>query len=195
MKDLKNALVLFLFTSVVTGLFYPLAITLGGSLFFPHQAAGSPALRAGETMPVGSELLGQDFISPAFFHGRPSATPASAYNPQLSAGSNLAASNPALAEAAKTRLAALLAANPDQQEPVPADLLTASASGLDPDVSLVAARWQVPRVARARGLDPATLFSLIDTLAKRRIFGFLGEPRVNVLQLNLALERQKTAKG
>lgn len=201
MKDLNAALRLFLGLTLLTGLAYPAATTGLAALLFPHAAAGSPATApvaataaapgsapAGERV-VGSELLGQAFASPAYFWGRPSATPGAPYSPALSAGSNLAASNPALGEQAAARLAALKASDPAQTAPVPADLVTASGSGLDPDISLEAARWQAPRIALARGFALSEVETLIASQARRRRLAFLGEPRVNVLELNLTLDR------
>ncbi len=179
--------------TVATGVVFPLVVTGIAAIALPHAAAGSPA-RAGERV-VGSELLGQSFSSPGYFWSRPSATPTKPYNPQLSLGSNLAAGNPALAEQAAARVAVLLASDPGQHEPIPADLATASGSGLDPDISLAAANWQAPRVARARGLSEAEVEVLIAGHAKKRLLAFLGEPRVGVLELNLALDELSARKG
>lgn len=191
MNELKTAGRLFLLLTFLTGLAYPLAATGLASLLFPRQAAGSPVPFTGAdgaSRVVGSELLGQEFRAPGYFWGRPSATPGRGYRAELSAGSNFAASNPALAEAAAARAAALRQSDPLETLPIPADLVTASASGLDPHISLEAARWQARRVAAARGLPRKEVDNLIDSLAQRRVLAFLGEPRVNVLQLNLALD-------
>jgi len=192
MKELKDALRLFLFLTFATGLVYPVVMTTAAQLLFPHQANGSPLATRGAV--VGSDLLGQSFLRPDFFHGRPAAN-SLPYDPSLSGGSNLSAGNPALREQAAARAAALIAENAGQQSPIPADLLTASASGLDPHISLAAARWQVKRVARARGLPEQDVAALVDELAERRVLAFLGEPRVNVLRLNLELARRAAAKS
>lgn len=198
MKDLKNALILFLFLTAVTGVAFPLLITGVAALLFPHAAAGSPVRVAGadgQERVIGSALLGQSFTAPGYFWSRPSATPERPYNPALSSGSNLAPSNPALAEQAAARAAALAAGNPEQKLPIPADLVTASGSGLDPDITLEAARWQTPRVAQARGIAVAEVERLVATRAHRRLLAFLGEPRVNVLELNLALDELSAHSG
>jgi len=195
-QDLLAAAKLLLTLALLTGAAYPAATTALASLLFPHAAAGSPALAggpAGERV-VGSELIGQSFAAPGYFWGRPSATPGAPYSPAFSAGSNLAASNPALAAQAAARVAALRASDPAQTAPIPADLATASASGLDPDISLEAARWQAPRIALARGLTESEVLTLIASQERRRRLTFLGEPRVNVLALNLTLDRLAPAR-
>jgi len=183
---LRPALVLFLALSLLTGLAYPLLTTVLAQALFPAQAAGSLLLREGK--PVGSALIGQSFSSPEYFWSRPSATTPMPYNAAASAGANQGPTNPALLQAVEARIAALRAAHPEQPGPVPADLVTTSASGLDPHISLAAAGYQLERVARARGLPPQALRSLLAEHAEQPLSGFLGEARVNVLQLNLALD-------
>ncbi len=185
-QQLKPALVLFLLLTVLTGVVYPLAVTVVAQTAFPHQANGSLVFRGTDV--AGSALIGQPFDDPKYFWGRLSATAPFAYNAAASSGSNLGPLNPALVDAVKARVDALRAADPDNHAPVPVDLATASGSGLDPHVSPAAAHWQVPRVARARGLDPATVDALVTRNTEGRQWGFLGEPRVNVLALNLALD-------
>lgn len=187
MKTLvRPAVSLFLLLSAVTGLAYPLAVTGIARAVFPEQAAGSLILEDGQV--VGSALVGQHFSDPKHFWGRPSATAPQPYNAAASSGSNLGPLNPALLAAVETRLAALRAADPGNARAVPVDLVTASASGLDPHISPAAALWQVPRVARARGLPEAQVRSLVEGQAEGRQWWLLGEPRVNVLKLNLALD-------
>ena len=182
---LRPALVLFGVLTLVTGLLYPLLVTGVAQTVFPHQANGSLVEHQGQT--VGSELIGQPFAQPENFWSRPSATGPMAYSAGASSGSNLGPNHPALAEAVKTRIEALRAVDPGNTAPVPVDLVTASASGLDPHISLAAARYQAPRVARVRGLAPEAVNALVDQHTDSSLFGFLGEPRVNVLALNLAL--------
>ena len=186
---LRPALVLFLLLTVLTGLLYPLLVTGLAQLLFPHQAAGSVLTRDGHA--VGSRLIGQSFSDPRYFWSRPSATTPQPYNGTASTGSNLGPLNPALQEAIGSRVAALRAADPGNSAPVPIDLVTASASGLDPEISLAAANYQAPRVARARGLAPERVQALIAQHAEGTLLGVLGEPRVNVLELNLALDALK----
>jgi len=183
---LRPALVLFVVLSLLTGLLYPLLVTGVAQTVLPHQANGSLILRDGQA--VGSELIGQPFSQPGHFWSRPSATGPMPYNGGASSGSNLGPSNPALAEAVQARIAALRAADPGNTAPVPVDLVTASASGLDPHISLAAARYQVARVARARGLPVEQVNALVDQHTEDTWLGFLGEARVNVLALNLALD-------
>lgn len=183
---LRPALSLFVLLGVLTGLAYPLAVTGVGQLLFAHAANGS--ILAVDGKPVGSALIGQSFTGARYFWGRPSATGPFPYNAAISSGSNLAPLNPALRDAVKARMAALRAADPGNDQPVPIDLVTASGSGLDPDISLAAARYQVARVARARSLPAETVQALIEQHAARPWLGILGEPRVNVLRLNLALD-------
>jgi K+-transporting ATPase ATPase C chain len=158
---------------------------------FPAQARGSLVERNG--VPVGSNLIGQNFADPRHFWGRLSATAPQPYNGLASSGSNLGPENPALADAVKARIAALRQADPDNRLPVPVDLATASGSGLDPDISPAAARYQVSRVARARGIAPERLAALVTAQTTGRQWGVLGEPRVNVLRLNLALDAEYPA--
>ena len=183
---LRPALTLFAVLALVTGLAYPLAVTGLAQLVFPHQANGSLVEHGGKI--VGSELIGQQFSAPGQFWGRPSATAPMAYNAGGSGGSNLGPSNPALHQAVQERIAALRAADPGNQAAVPVDLVTASASGLDPHISRAAADYQLARVARARGLPVEQLRALVDQHSEGALLGLLGEPRVNVLQLNLALD-------
>jgi K+-transporting ATPase ATPase C chain len=187
--SLRTALTLFLLLTVLTGLVYPLIVTALAQLAFPARAAGSVVMRGGR--PVGSALIGQSFRDPRYFWGRPSATTPQPYNGTASNASNLGPLNPALTEAVKERVAALRAADPGNHAPLPIDLVTASASGLDPEESVAAAGYQAARVARARGLPEARLRALIAAHSEGRLVGVLGEPRVNVLELNLALDALK----
>jgi potassium-transporting ATPase KdpC subunit len=189
-KLLRQSFVLLLLMTVITGVLYPLAATGLAQLIFPQQASGSLIVRNGK--PVGSVLIGQSFTDPKYFWGRPSATAPNAYNAGASSGSNLGPTNPALTEAVKQRIAALRAADPGNQALVPVDLVTASGSGLDPEISPAAAQYQLARVARVRGLDPARVQALVNACTRGRQFGLLGEPRVNVLQLNLVLDAVQT---
>ena len=191
LKDtLRPALGLFLMLGLITGLAYPLLVTGAASLLFPAQAGGSLILRHGEI--VGSSLIGQTFDQPGYFWGRPSATGGSAYNGQASGGSNLGPTNPVLRETLEQRAVALRAAHPEQAgQAIAGDLLTASASGLDPHISPLAASWQAARVARERGLSAAVIGQLIMANTEGRLWGIFGEPVVNVLALNLALDDMK----
>ena len=183
---MRPVLVLFTTLTVLTGVLYPLAITAVAQLAFPQQASGSLIELHGRV--VGSHLLGQAFTRPGFFWSRPSATVPGRYNGAASAGSNLGPTNPALRAAVAQRVAALRAADPRNTVPVPVDLVTASASGLDPHISPAAAAYQVARIARARGLTEDQVRDLVAAHTEGRTFGVLGEPRVNVLELNLALD-------
>jgi K+-transporting ATPase ATPase C chain len=176
---------LALFT-LLTGVIYPLVVTGIAQAVFPHQANGSLIVRDGKAL--GSELIGQPFDDPRYFWGRLSATSPYPYNAAASSGSNLGPSNPALLDAVKARIAALKAADPQNTLPIPVDLVTASGSGLDPDISIAAALYQIPRVARTRGMSVESVRALVDQYTKKRQLGDLGEPRVNVLELNLALD-------
>jgi len=188
MKSLiRPAITLFVLLSVVTGIVYPLAVTGVAQVAFPHQASGSLIVKDGQ--PVGSSLIGQNFTDPKYFWGRPSATGPMPYNAANSSGSNQGPTNPALVDAVKGRIEALKAADPANTAPIPVDLVTASGSGLDPEVSVAAAEYQLNRVARARRLAPDVVKSLIAQHTTDRLFGLLGERRVNVLRLNLALDR------
>lgn len=182
----RPALSLFVLLSAITGLLYPLAVTGIARLAFPDQAAGSVVLKDGK--PVGSSLIGQSFIDPKYFWGRPSATSPMPNNGTGSSGSNQGPLNPALVDAVKGRVEALKAADPGNTAPAPVDLVTASASGLDPHISVAAAQYQAGRVARVRGLDADAVQAVIARHAEGRLLGLLGEARVNVLALNLALD-------
>jgi K+-transporting ATPase ATPase C chain len=183
---LRPALVLFGALTLLVGVVYPLAVTGIGQLAFADKVAGSLLVRDGKT--VGSSLIGQSFSSPGYFWGRPSATAPMPNNASGSSGSNLGPLNPALAEAVKARIAALRLADPGNLAPVPVDLVTASASGLDPEISLAAARYQARRVAAARRLPQAKVDALVMAHTTARTLGLFGEARVNVLALNLALD-------
>ncbi len=185
MKHLRPALSLFLLLTVLTGLIYPLAVTGLAQALFPWRANGS--LLAVDGHAVGSALIGQNFTTPGDFWGRPSATSPYPDNAQASGGSNLGPTNPALIDAVQARIAALRAADPDNHAPIPVDLVTASGSGLDPQISLAAAYYQAPRVARARHLPLADVEALIARNAHWPWLHLFGTPRVNVLELNLAL--------
>jgi K+-transporting ATPase ATPase C chain len=189
LASLRPALVLFLLLTVLTGFLYPLVVTAVAQLLFPAQAAGSIVTRDGHA--VGSRLIGQSFSDPQYFWSRPSATTPQPYNGTASTGSNLGPLNPALRDAIGPRVAALRAADPGNSAPVPIDLVTASGSGLDPEISLAAANYQAARVAHARGLAPERVQALIAQHAAGTLLGVLGEPRVNVLELNLALDALK----
>ena len=183
----RPALVLFGALTLATGVAYPLVVTGIAKVAFADQAAGSLVVRDGKV--VGSTLIGQTFTDPKNFWGRPSATSPMTTNAGSSSGSNQGPTNPALVDAVKGRIAALRAGNPNNTLPVPVDLVTASASGLDPDISVAAAQYQATRIAAARGLPISQVEALIETQSQGRILGFLGEPRVNVLALNLALDK------
>jgi len=183
---IRPAVSLFVFLTVVTGVVYPLAVTGVARAAFPRQAAGSLIVQDGRT--VGSSLIGQNFSDPKYFWGRPSATGPMANNGQGSGGSNLGPLNPALTDAIKGRVEALRAADPGNKAPVPVDLVTSSASGLDPEISVAAAQYQARRIARLRGLSPALVEDIITRHTQGRLFGLLGEPRVNVLDMNLDLQ-------
>jgi len=188
MKSLvRPAVSLFVLLTVVTGVVYPLAVTAVAKAAFPAQASGSLIVKDGQV--VGSALIGQNFSDPKYFWGRPSATGPMPYNAANSSGSNQGPTNPALVDAVKGRIEALKAADPDNRLPVPVDLVTASASGLDPEISIAAAEYQLARVARVRGRTPDAVRALVAQHTQGRLLGLLGEPRVNVLQLNLALDQ------
>lgn len=184
--QLRSALMMFFILTILTGVAYPLAVTAIAQLLFPHQANGSLISKDGK--PIGSTLIGQPFDDPEYFWGRPSATAPFPYNAAASSGSNLGPTNPALIETVKMRVAALKAADPGNDTPVPVDLVTASGSGLDPHISSASAEYQVRRVARARGRDEAFVRTLVSQHTEGRQLGMLGERRVNVLALNLALD-------
>jgi K+-transporting ATPase ATPase C chain len=186
MDQLKPAIVVLALLTLVTGVAYPLVVTGIAQITFPRQANGSLVVRDGK--PVGSDLIGQPFDDPKYFWGRLSAAAPYAYNAGASTGSNYGPLNPAFHAAAKARIDALRAADPDNKALIPVDLVTASGSGLDPHITPAAALYQVPRVAKARRLDPGQVRRLIEQHVEGRQLGALGEPRVNVLRLNLALD-------
>jgi K+-transporting ATPase ATPase C chain len=183
---LRPAISLLVAFTVITGVAYPLAATGLAQLFFPQQANGSLIVRDGK--PIGSALIGQSFTDARYFWGRPSATTPNPNNAASSSGSNTGPTNPALVDTVKQRIADLHAVDPTNQAPVPVDLVTASASGLDPEISPAAAQYQMARVATARKLSVSQVQALVDEFTSGRTLGLLGEPRVNVLKLNLALD-------
>lgn len=184
---LRPAVGLFAGLTLITGVAYPLLVTGIGKLVFPEQVAGSLILQDGKV--VGSRLIGQNFSDPKYFWGRPSATGPYPYNAGASSGSNLGPLNPALADAVKGRVEALRKADPENRQAIPVDLVTTSGSGLDPHISPAAAAYQLARVARARHMAVGELAERVRRHTEGRQFGILGEPRVNVLELNLALDR------
>ncbi|MBK8638577.1 MAG: potassium-transporting ATPase subunit KdpC [Chromatiaceae bacterium] len=186
LKELKPAFVMLLAMTALTGILYPLLVTGIAQALFADAANGSLIERDGKV--VGSLLIGQHFSDPKYFWGRPSATGPMPYNAIASSGSNQGPLNPALEAGVKARIAALKAADPSQTAAIPVDLVTASGSGLDPHISPAAAAWQVPRIARLRGLSMDAVRSLVEQHTQGRQFGVFGEARVNVLQLNLALD-------
>ena len=188
MKTLiRPAVSLFVLLTAITGIVYPLAVTGVAQAAFPAQAAGSLIVKDGK--PIGSSLIGQNFSDPKYFWGRPSATSPMPYNGAGSGGSNQGPLNPALVDAVKGRADALRAADPGNQAAVPIDLVTTSASGLDPDISVAAAEYQVPRIARLRHLSPEVVQGIVARHIRGRLLGVFGEPRVNVLDMNLELRR------
>ena len=187
---LRPAITLFALLSVITGIVYPAVVTGISQALFPTSAAGSLIVRDGK--PVGSALIGQNFAKPKYFWGRPSATSPQPYNGAASGGSNQGPLNPALVDAVKGRIDALKAADPDNQLPIPADLAMASGSGLDPHISPAAAAYQLERVARARQLKAETVAALVARNTEGRQLGLFGEPQVNVLKLNLALDAHRS---
>lgn len=190
---LRPALVLFAVLTLICGVLYPFAVTGIAQAAFPAAANGSLIEKDGQV--VGSSLLGQQFTAPGYFWGRPSATGPMPNNGGGSGGSNQGPLNPALQEAVKGRVAALRAADPGNTAPVPVDLVTASGSGLDPEISLAGARYQAARVARARGLSPERVNAMIEHHTQLRALGLFGEPRVNVLALNLDLDKEAGVAG
>jgi K+-transporting ATPase ATPase C chain len=187
MKLIRPAVSLLVLMTLLVGIVYPLVIAGAAKTAFPQQAAGSLIYQDGKL--IGSTLIGQSFSDPKYFWGRPSATTPQPYNGLASSGSNLGPLNPALIDAVKANAKALHDADPDNQQPVPVELVTASASGLDPEVSPAAAEYQAARVARTRHLELAQVEMLIKSHQRERLWGFIGEPRINVLELNLALDR------
>jgi potassium-transporting ATPase KdpC subunit len=185
-SQMRPVLTVFALLSLLAGVAYPLVMTGISVAIFPHQAGGSLIVRDGRV--IGSELIGQSFTEPRYFWGRPSATATSPYNALASGGSNQGPLNPALTEAVKERIEALRSADPGNVVPIPVDLVTASASGLDPHISVAAAQYQVARVARMRGLPVERVLELVAQHSSDRWLGLFGEPTVNVLQLNLALD-------
>jgi K+-transporting ATPase ATPase C chain len=184
---IRPAVSLFAALTVVTGVVYPLAVTGVAKAAFPRQAGGSLIEQSGKV--VGSSLIGQNFSDPKYFWGRPSATSPMAYNGQGSGGSNLGPLNPALTDAVKGRVDALRAADPGNKAAVPVDLVTTSASGLDPEISVAAAEYQVSRIARRRQVSPEVVEGIVARHVRGRLLGLFGEPRVNVLDMNLELQR------
>jgi K+-transporting ATPase ATPase C chain len=185
-SNVRPALVMIVLMTILLGALYPAAVTAIAAVLFPSQASGSLIEKDGKI--IGSALIGQPFSDPGHFWSRPSATGPFPYNAGSSSGSNQGPLNPALTDAVTARIKALRDADPGNTAPVPGDLVTASGSGLDPHISPAAAEYQVARVARARGLDPVQVRALLDEFTEGRQFGFLGEPRVNVLRLNLQLD-------
>jgi len=188
-RQFKIAVIFLVVFSIITGIIYPLAVTGIAQAFFHHQANGSLIETDGKN--TGSELIGQPFSDPKYFWGRLSATSAVPYDASSSSGSNYGPSNPALLQAVQARIDALRTVDPENDDPIPVDLVTFSGSGLDPDISIAAARYQIARVARYRDLTESQVSLLVDKNTEGRQFGILGEPRVNVLQLNLALDAAK----
>jgi potassium-transporting ATPase KdpC subunit len=189
--QLRSVLLMFVLLTLLTGVAYPLLVTAIAQVTFPHQANGSLIVRGGKL--VGSELIGQSFDDPKYFWGRPSATGAFPNDASSSSGSNLGPTNPAQFDAVRARIDAIKKVQPEITAPVPIDLVTASASGLDPEISPAAADYQVARVAIARSLSEEQVRKLVAHSTEDRTFGFLGEQRVNVLKLNLALDDFKSA--
>jgi potassium-transporting ATPase KdpC subunit len=183
---IKPALLIFVLLTILTGVIYPLLVTVLAQAIFPAKANGSLIYRDGKV--VGSALIGQPFDDPKYFWSRPSATTPMPYNAASSSGSNLGPTNPALAEAVKSRIATLKAADPDNKLPIPIDLVTTSASGLDPHISPAAAEYQIHRVANARKIDVEKVRQLVAQHIEQRTIGLLGEPRINVVELNLDLD-------
>jgi len=188
-RQFRTAIIFLVVFTVITGVIYPLIVTGAAQAFFHKQANGSLIVSDGKS--VGSVLIGQQFTDPSYFWGRLSATSPVPYNAASSSGSNYGPENPALQDEVQARINALKAADPDNKLPIPVDLVTSSGSGLDPDISIAAADYQINRVARYRKLTVEQVATLVKTFTKGRQFGILGEPRVNVLELNLALDKLK----
>ena len=201
LNTLRSTVVIFILLTVVTGVVYPAVVTLLAQTFFPHQANGT-LVYASETSAdeprgpraIGSELIGQPFSSDRYFWSRPSATGPTRYNAAASTGSNFGPTNPAQLDAMKLRIDLLRRSGHEARSPVPIDLVTASGSGLDPHISPAAAEYQIPRIAGARGLDEVELRRMVGKNMENRTLGLLGEPRVNVLRLNLALDKLDAPK-
>jgi K+-transporting ATPase ATPase C chain len=192
MKNLLTAILMTIVTTILLGLVYPLLVTGLAQVIFPGKANGQ-LIRRGDGMIIGSRIIGQPFSGPGYFHSRPSAAGAAGYDAGASSASNLGPTNKTLIDRVKSDVEKLQAENPGR--PVPIDLVTTSASGLDPHISLAAAEFQVPRVARERGLSENAVGQVVAAHTEGRQFGFLGEPRVNVLELNLDLDRRKPASA
>ncbi len=188
-QQLKIAVLFLVVFTVITGIIYPLLVTGIAQTLFHRQANGSLIEKEGQS--IGSELIGQLFSDPKYFWGRLSSTAAFSYDAAASSGSNYGPLNPAFRDAVEARIDALKAVDPGNNGPVPVDLVTSSASGLDPHISIAAANYQIPRVARYRGLNEEQVYALVNRFTEGRQFGILGEPRVNVLQLNVALDAGK----
>jgi K+-transporting ATPase ATPase C chain len=188
-KQLKSAFLVFLLLTIITGLIYPSVITAVAQIFFRHQANGSIIFNDGK--PAGSHLIGQSFDDPKYFWGRPSATSPVAFNASASSGSNFGPLNAALRQRVEERVKLLQDADPDNKNLVPIDLVTASASGLDPHISIAAAMYQVPRVARLRGIPQEKVVEIVKENTRVRLLRIIGEPVVNVLRLNIALDEYK----
>jgi K+-transporting ATPase ATPase C chain len=190
LKNLRIAIITLGLFTILTGLLYPLLVTGIAQLIFPGRANGSLIQKGGKLL--GSELIGQPFRDPKYFWSRPSATTPYAYDAAASSGSNYGPLNPALLDSVKKRVQNLKTADPQNSLPIPVDLVTSSGSGLDPHISIAAAQYQISRVARARGMSEERVRSLVGQSTEGRQLGFLGEPRVNVLELNLALDEMKS---
>ena len=188
-EQIKPAILSFLVLTIITGILYPLFVTGFAQVFFHNKANGSLVYKDGR--PIGSLLIGQPYDDPKYLWGRPSATSPFQYNGASSSGSNLGPSNPALIDAVKERIKALKAVDPDNTNPIPIDLVTSSASGLDPHISLSTAYYQIPRVARLRGLPQDTIETIVRKHTKGRLLGIIGEPVVNALEVNLELDEYK----
>lgn len=188
-KHLKSAFFVFLLLTVITGVIYPLLITAVAQFFFYHRANGSIIVK--DAKPVGSSLIGQEFNDPKYFWGRLSATSPVPFNSAASSGSNFGPLNTALHQNVEARIKLLQNADPENKNPIPVDLVTASASGLDPHISIAAAMYQVPRIARLRGIPQEEIAKIVRENIKGRFLGVIGEPVVNVLQLNMALDEYK----
>jgi K+-transporting ATPase ATPase C chain len=189
-KNLRIAIITLGLFTIMTGVLHPLLVTGIAQLIFPGKANGSLILKGGKLL--GSELIGQPFSDPKYFWSRPSATTPYAYDAAASSGSNYGPLDPALLDSVKKRVQHLKTADPQNSLPIPVDLVTSSGSGLDPHISIAAAQYQISRVARARGMSEETVRSLVGQYTEGRQLGFLGEPRVNVLELNLALDEVKS---